>query len=89
MLNVSATTPNTTPSLNEKNTLQDDLDALNLTVTVSVDDQVSINGLFADAENDAPMYAVTDVNDNGLSVITDNENAELHIIGTPKQTGVA
>ncbi|NOH99070.1 putative Ig domain-containing protein [Vibrio sp. 99-70-13A1] len=88
VLNVTATTPNTAPILNEQNTLQADLDDLNLTVTVSVDEQLSINDLFIDAENDVLTYNVTDVTANGLSINADNESTELRIIGTPEQAGV-
>ena len=88
VLNVSATTPNTAPVWNEQNTVQSDLDVLNLTATQSVDERVSINDLFIDADNDVLTYNVTDVTGNGLSINADNESAELHIIGTPEQEGV-
>ncbi|UWZ97417.1 putative Ig domain-containing protein [Vibrio splendidus] len=87
VLNVSATTPNAAPILNEQNTVQSDLDALNLTATQSVDERVSINDLFIDADNDELTYDVTDLTGNGLSINADNESAELHIIGTPEQEG--
>ena len=87
VLNVTATTPNTAPVLNEHNTVQSDLDALNLTATQRVDERVSINDLFIDADNDVLTYDVTDVTGNGLSINADNESAELHIIGAPEQEG--
>ncbi|UPW19412.1 putative Ig domain-containing protein [Agarivorans sp. TSD2052] len=88
VIEVEIFTPNTAPVLNEQNTVQSDLDALNLTATQSVDERVSINNLFIDADNDVLTYDVTDVTGNGLSINADNESAELHIIGTPEQEGV-
>ncbi|MEZ8790031.1 putative Ig domain-containing protein [Vibrio splendidus] len=86
-IEVETLTPNTAPVLNEKNTVQSDLDTLNLTATQSVDERVSINDLFIDADNDELTYDVTDLTGNGLSINADNESAELHIIGTPEQEG--
>ena len=68
VLKVTAKTPNTAPVLNEQNTLQADLDALNLTATVSTDERVSIDSLFIDADNDRLIYDVTNVAENGLSI---------------------
>ncbi|MEZ8604987.1 putative Ig domain-containing protein [Vibrio splendidus] len=86
-IEVETFTPNTAPVLNEQNTVQSDLDTLNLTATQRVDERVSINDLFIDADNDVLTYDVTDVTGNGLSINADNESAELHIIGTPEQEG--
>lgn len=87
VIEVEVFTPNAAPVWNEQNTVQSDLDALNLTATQSVDERVSINDLFIDADNDVLTYDVTDVTGNGLSINADNESAELHIIGTPEQEG--
>ena len=88
VIQVTVDTPNTAPVLNEQNTLQADLDALNLTATISADERVSIGDLFIDADNDVLTYEVTDVEKNGLSIKADNDTAELHIIGKPENEGV-